>query len=272
MGTATESSSYTIAKPSARTYIGRNCTTGENTIYSTTGTSGLSTCDMVDNRVVDNSEDSSSIVQLSVGGTGFIVDKHIIATAAHCLYSKDSGFIDNIDVNIYADDGVTKLATFDAKEIHIPYQYKYRITNDVDDSDCYDYGLIYVEEDLSNYGIMGIGTISNEFLESKATLGLSGFPAEVNSTDVNCKIRYVSYGTSDQDTSSNYAKIYKIKLVASASGGDSGGPMFIEKEFLGKKYRTAVGIFTAGVDNNMYGTRITPTLVQFLRNSYVGTL
>ena len=36
---------------------------------------------LIDDRVPDK---DTSVVQLSIGGTGFIVDDHLIATAAHC--------------------------------------------------------------------------------------------------------------------------------------------------------------------------------------------
>ena len=73
----------------------------------------------IDDRARDT--ENTAVVRLSIGGTGFIVDDHTIATAAHCLYdTKTKSFVKNMTIQIYTDDNFeTPYVTIKPKSAHI---------------------------------------------------------------------------------------------------------------------------------------------------------
>ncbi len=84
-------------------------------------------------------------------GTGFIVDDHIIATAAHVFCSTNPNtFKRDLAIAIYNAEGTSVVDTVEIASIHFPLEYINDL-NDVDrDNDFdHDYALVHVEEDLS---------------------------------------------------------------------------------------------------------------------------
>lgn len=218
---------------------------------------------LIDDRVPDK---DTSVVQLSIGGTGFIVDDHLIATAAHCVYGVDNkSFIKDLKVNIYDENCTKILKTITPKEVHMPLYYSFK------GDKRYDYALLYVEEDLSKYGEFSLSMPMDSFMTSGATVTVSGFPAETASNpSASCKKRYKADGeivnieTNDQD--------YRIKYSTATSGGDSGGPVYTTQTFDGETYHTVVGIHSTSDGTFRCGTRITTTLLMFYyNNDYIGS-
>lgn len=232
--------------------------------------------------------DEIPVVELAVEGgsgygTGFIVDDHVIATAAHCVYSKGtSSFVSPIVVNIKNADSTKVLNTVTAKEVHVLSDY-IRLT-DSNEYSKYDYALIYVGEDvkLSNYGMFTLGVPSDEFMTSGSRVVASGFPGKVDGKD-NSGLRYNAAGdiVSIQDyeqylldiTGKHYVlRNHQIQYTAYVSEGDSGGPVYIKQTFDDVDYYTAIGITTSGVAPNFYGTRMTTNLLHFYyNNDYIGS-
>lgn len=224
---------------------------------SVTARSGL-----IDDRVPDT---EVSVVQLaSVNGTGFIVDNHIIATAAHCVYNCDNNkFVSNMRVDIYDENSATILKTVYPKEAHIPIRYK------TYESKQYDYALLYVEEDLSEYGMFSLGVPMDSFMTSGATVTVSGFPGKIDSLPgADAKHRYKADGeiVDIRDYNSNLWN-YQIQYTAFMSPGDSGGPVYTTQTFNGQTYHTVIGINTSGAPGIYFGTRITSTLLVFYYNN-----
>lgn len=210
---------------------------------------------LIDNRVPDT---DVSVVRLQAGGhisSGFIVDNHIIATAAHCVYNyKSKQYLPNMRVDIYDENCTTILKTVYPKEAHVALNF-------VNNKDFqYDYALLYVEEDLSEYGIFSLGVAMDDFMTSNSLVTISGFPGTFGTLK-----RYKGVGNI-VPISSELAD-HQIQCTAYSSPGDSGGPIYFEQVFNNETYRVVIGICTTYGGENFYGTRITSTLLVFYYNN-----
>lgn len=255
---------YIVPTDSARTYVKYNCSNGNQNTYTLQKPSSTATISGdYDDRQIDSSSNAQCIVYLTFNdsngdayrGSGFIVSNHIIATAAHVLYD-GVAFSTDLSVKVYNKEGTSVVAAYDASELHVPANY----VNDLNDN--YDYGLIYVEDDLSAYGNMSLGIVTNNFPNTSQAVNVSGFPGSVN--NVNTNSRY--YGTGNITSSTTNSKLY---YTAYASGGDSGGPVYIEYNLKGSTFRSAIGIHTlGGSDGSVHGgVRITQPILRFYNNN-----
>lgn len=215
-------------------------------------------------------QENTNVVQLNLGGatgSGFIVAPHVVATAAHCVYSSKGGFGRNITVNIYNKDGEVSsdnlVHTSKARYIHIPEQY-FKEPGNVN----YDYALIYVEDDLSDYGIWSMGVSVDDFMDTGKLLTTSGF------TDIN-KEKYARY-YSDGPVRA-YEKCYeedknldyRISAESASYEGKSGGVLYYKSSYDNRIVSSVVGVVTGSRKDNAYtwAVRITPTLLQFYKQN-----
>lgn len=191
--------------------------------------------------------------------TGFIIGNHTIATSGHGVYHpKDdvdtNGFTNNLAI-VYDDNNIAHNLTISS--IHIPenyYLYKdnneyfnYRYT--------YDYALVTVEEDLSQYGSMQLGVATDEFIQTGKDISVAGFPAGYRE-------RHSISGTIKPD--SNIEPDYRLRFDTSIRGGYSGGPIYYIED---DKSKTVIGILTHHVKNSSSGPRISSTLLHFYYNN-----
>ena len=197
--------------------------------------------------------------------TGFIIDDHIIATAAHCLYNKklDKGRKFN-KISVLNNFGSVALNATPV-EYHIPSSY---IKNE--NTDGYDYALVTVKEDLSSYPHFEIGVALDSVVG--ADVKISGFPAFVDGSCVNSSSNPVIYTGIGNIIGINDTQIL---TNVDASEGNSGGPVYIEENMkIGgneANYKTAVAIHIAGssLGNNItgpnIGVRFTTNHINFYR-------
>lgn len=274
-GTTFDYDSYTFPSYTSRDYVKYDCSTGNETNYTLSPPSSLTSigdqlrAGSIDDRILDSSANAQCIVYLSFQdssgdyyrGSGFIVSDHVIATCAHCLYDS-SGFFTNYKVKVYNVAGTSVVATYNASELHIPQNY-YNSPSAVGN---YDYGLIYVEENLSAYGTMALGATTDNFKYTAQTVSVSGFPATVNGS--NTTYRYYGTGT----ISNNYFSTgFRLGYTSYTSGGDSGGPVYIEYTLGNETFRSAIGIHTGSAGSMHIGTRISQPLLRFYySNSNLG--
>ena len=125
---------------------------------------------------------------------------------------------------------------------------------------------IYVENDLSSYGKVSLGTATDYFTSSGSNISISGYPAEVSENSVGDK-RYYSSGAVKSSSTS-----YRLDTYAYASGGNSGGPMYTQYTLNGETFRCAIGIRTnTDQDDNAIqfskGVRITTPILRFFKDN-----
>jgi V8-like Glu-specific endopeptidase len=213
--------------------------------------------------VADN--ENLNTLKLSIGdgsvGSGFIVGSHVIATAAHCVYNTDtSSYVSNITAYAYKADG--SCDSFVVKSAHVPVLY---IRSKSSVRDNYDYALLYVNEDLTDYGIWNIGYATEEAITNQNVVTTSGY---------NGGIRKYSTGnlTNDYYTNSDESHNYPYLRLHSTNyslGGKSGGPLYYEIE---GGVKSVIGVNTGGTETGgSWAVRMTPTLVKFYKqNVYIG--
>lgn len=208
-----------------------------------------------DNRVPD--PNNTAVVRLSVGGTGFIVGDHTIATAAHCVY-REGKFLDTTAQIVDGNGNVIKQLT--TKRTHILNDA--RLNNDNES----DYAMIEVEEDLSSYGAFSLGVMMDDFRNKSTniTMSVSGFPER---TGEEWGKRYVGKGRIMEVDDK------KICYDVDTSNGNSGGSLYREFTEYGETYKVAVGIHygyvgqTTNKPAHNVSVRITPSILQFYLNN-----
>lgn len=223
-----------------------------------------------DERVVDFTK--SGVVKIvhpdGLFATGFIIDDHTIATAAHCV--KKSSTKSQLISNIYVFDsnGNVEKNITDAVQIHAPVS-----------NQC-DYALITVSEDLSDYAIFNLGFMMENFADKNKAVSCTGFPGTLNGepydfkndeNNVNSPTKHTMYTSngivhrSDMDV--------EFFHTCDASAGDSGAPVYITSSFNNKVYYTVIGIHgNVGVDpddGEIYNVAaaITTDAIHFFKNN-----
>lgn len=287
---------YNLPSDESRAYRKYKKNTNSNTwnvSRYTLASTALNTASLLldeDDRQLDTnavSDDVRAIVSLkytgsdgvSAQGTGFIINDHVIATAAHCVLDyEDERIHSDLSITIFGNNGASMINMYHPTEVHVPFDYirsnLYASPNDRPICD-YDYALIYVSEDLSNYGKINMGLTTDYFNSTSTEIGVSGFPIQINGSPINPN-RY--YGTGNIIPVGNLSN-YNSKFLYSdvyTSSGDSGGPMYIQYTSNGSTFRSAIGVFSCVDDNNTpydpsddmsKAVRITKPVLKFYTNN-----
>lgn len=239
---------------------------------------GDSTNDVIgntDERVIDFTK--SGVVKIVVSndsgthyGTGFIVGPHAIATAAHVIDDNRYRRAASIK-HIYSfnADGTQRTNTITPLEIHKPSLFI--STNPVEE--YYDYALITVQEDLSNYPIFELG-VYDSMLDKDVAATITGFPGLIknNSTGENIRVNnaenlHTMYSGNGIVLSSNG---FKITHNIDTSNGNSGGPLYITERYKDKVKYVAFGIHNLGVesgDTYNHAVQINSDIIKFYKNN-----
>lgn len=187
-------------------------------------------------------------------GTGFIIGEHEIMTAAHIIYSKEDRFNDFVKIKVPNSDGSTENSIgINVISAHVPSEY---INNKFDE---YDYAILTVSEDLSQYGCYLLGMVTDSIMQKNVPIHSLGY--YINTL----KISHGTITESNNDLLCNF-NVYTYE-------GSSGGPFYVESSFgiqgttnedyQIKTYRTAISIVQGAASDHMFGTRITPVIMQF---------
>lgn len=216
-----------------------------------------------DDREVDFSK--SGIVKLvysnSSGisvGTGFVVDSHVIATAGHCAMNAMDSIL------LFNSDGTIALSATPV-ERHVPYELD--LSSNTNRKYYNDYGLITVEEDLTDYIQFNLGIALDQAIMNNQAVSVTGFPAEIQNETVNSATEHEMYtgsGTLVNSNSPVHCSIYRLKYNADTSGGNSGGPVYVTTTYGGKTYYTAIAIHTLSGNS---GVRMDRDVICFYLNN-----
>lgn len=272
---STDSSSFRVYKRYNATtgaYLGDYSLTTNFSTNSDSDSDSINTVIGDDDRVVDFTK--SGVVKLMTSnnyvGTGFVVDDHTIATAAHCVKGYKISAIRLFDT----DGNIEQTAT--PVETHIPQKY---IAN-AQDSVNYDYALITVSEDLSAYEMFDLGVSLDTAIDNNTAVSVTGFPKyinndyenEVNNYTINnmytgngvLKYRDDTTLVINSETKTFY-KDSALFYTTDSSGGNSGGPVYVTTSYYGEVYYTVIGIHNYGLGsiNLNSATRMTPELLRF---------
>lgn len=245
-----------------RTYYIYNAKSGaledEYTLYASDiddiiSNSSISQYSLVDGAENRTPEDGlNGVLQTSDAGTIFVIDDHTILTAAHCLFNKTStnalNAKPNLEFRYYSDhDTVDTSVNITPIEYHIPEKYT------EDRNANYDYALITVKEDLSEYINFNVGVLRDEVLSKNPNLKIyvTGFGSS-KTADINLK-RSTGVGTLTSVAD------YRIMYNTDTSDGNSGSPIYIDTN--GTK--TVIGIHTSAGNS---GIRFTTDILNFIYN------
>lgn len=258
--------------------------------------------EVVDERELDTNN-LKGVVKLVNGAdlsTGFIIDAHTIATAAHCVAYHGGKVQVSLDkILIIADDGSVVETITDISEVHVPILYGdndcdgYYKGNDQDKPyDSYDYALITVSQDLSEYACFNLGVMEDGMKGNSRDVYMTGFPRQVDidhdgiidedSDTVNGRYthkRYTCIGNVIPDV--NKYEQYSIDETrkffysnAISSAGNSGGPVYVKTTIGNQVYYTVIGINTShypeaadGEYMCAVGTRMTTEMLHFYKNN-----
>ncbi len=232
-----------------------------------------------DDRVVDFSKTGVVKIITEVNGvphfgTGFIVGSHTIATAAHVVSNSQpykSAIIK--DILSFNANGSEREDSITPLEIHVPSEFD--ITSSSDEVLSYDYALITVEEDLSNYPFFEFGIYDN-ILDRDVTASTTGFPGQIHNNitgedpRVNSGTDHIMYTGTDVVYSSDGGVInHRID----ASSGNSGGPIYITEMINGNAVNIVFGIHNLDDDPNYsitgynHAVQINSDMINFFKNN-----
>lgn len=209
---------------------------------------------------------NTAVVRLTSGGTGFIIGQNTIVTAAHCVYGNNGLYDFNIEI---VGDNNQVLDVITPHYVHIPKIYVDSATG----MNFHDYALIYVDEDLSDYGMFGMGICLDSYVNNHGNVTVSGFPGEYPPGYEGSEqgIRFKASGNIIESTSNGL----RLRYNADTAGGDSGGPVYVNESFVGTingysvsyDYNTVIAIHTQAGN---IGVRINFDIMYFCyQNSYL---
>lgn len=175
-------------------------------------------------------------------GSGYIIGPNVVATAGHCVWSGNSGWVEDIKLLTRVNDDNYN-QSFDIKEIICPTQYIKTCSGE------YDWAIIIVDGNIGeNNGWLGFGMSNNLVGKGVTVAGYTGaygdkygklYKKEGNIADVSRK---------------------KVFYNLSTISGQSGGPVF-DADYI------AWAVHTSGYGVSAYnsGTRIDAGLFSLLK-------
>lgn len=250
-----------------------------------------------DDRVLDYSK--KGVVKL-IGtndylGTGFIVDDHVIATAAHCVTtsSATAEIVDSILIQTLDSNNNIVSTYVTPVKIHVPYNWMEFLqnpnstfhTNNEYYHWSYDYALITVEQNLHSYKKCNLSIALDDFYPASndtnpsdnASVSVTGFPQYINGVLKNNKTThnlYTGTGVTLPYTNMNYQGENPYGRLmfydTDISSGNSGSPVYYTETYNSKVYFDVVAICTAQKGYANVGLRINEDMLKFyLSNSHI---
>ncbi|MEE7583066.1 MAG: trypsin-like serine protease [Oscillospiraceae bacterium] len=278
-GTISYKNTTNLPTQETRTYYKYNASTGaykgQYTLnpVSSISTTSASTCSIIDEDERWAEDGLQGVVSIKYesganNGTAFVVDSHTLVTAGHCVYNATSGkganskATSNLKFKVYNGSNENTSVSITPIEYQMCKTY-------VDGSDTqkknYDYAIITVKEDLSDYINFNLGVVRNELYTndsySKKLLFVTGFGCGTTMVGVNPELIGIK-STGDGflvSTPSSYRLYYDVDTI----NGDSGGPIYANV----KGKQTVIGIHTNGISKDgeyNKGIRLTTDILNLI--------
>lgn len=240
-------------------------------IYSSTSNKGMERVIIgSDDRYLAKGSENTGIVRLCLnsegdsGGTGFIVGEHEIAVAAHCVYNAGTySWKDLYCLNTYNENGEMTNTKLTPVEVHVPLRYK-RDPNVYDFR--FDYALITVKEDLSNYYQFDLGTSYNVNIANFANIPI--YTTGCSQTTLNGSINTLNHLYSSEGRVISDTNTAVLRYDADTIGGNSGGPVYtITMNVVNNKPSYSYTVLAIHDGGNNSGSLITKYHLQFYKSN-----
>ena len=209
----------------------------------------------------------AKIICGNIFGTGFVVGKHTIATAAHVvLDTKTNNAYSITDILLFDENGTDY--SFTPVEYHLPLLYWYETNY----THINDYALITVEEDLSDYMSFNLGMITDNAVTNNLPITTVGFPSHYLNSIINNGVDHQEMLSSGTLTAGYHYNLNNTAICHTADtyGGNSGGPIYTIESVNGKTYHTVIGINVAepkSYSTYNIGVRFTPHVLKFYKGN-----
>lgn len=206
-----------------------------------------------DDRYIDYSNSGVVRITSSIGqGSGFIVDDNLILTAAHVVYGAT-----NVSYTLFNANG-TPEATYSAASYHVPSNYI--SGSEVD----YDYALIVVNQDLSDYRVINLG-VARDKLKNNITSSVYLNYASKLGIYVTGYVSNTGY-TGIGNLANNYLTNTLVQYNTDTVPGESGSPVYVKTS---SGDMIAIGVHRGvGVANSYnQGKRINTDVIHFIYNN-----
>lgn len=218
-----------------------------------------------DGRVPENGLKGVVNVQNSSGyngGTAFVIGEHTLLTAAHVVYNTSNPKL-NLKFKIFTDYDTESNVQITPTAYHIPNLYV-----SGPDSWKYDYAIVTVKEDLSDYINFDLGVMRDGLSEGR-DLYVTGFGGNGLNADpdiVDKKSTGIGHLSDIYKSGSGYDHSYwdyAIFYDIDTTGGNSGSPVYVKNP---DGSNTVIAIHNYGSTAN-HGTRITTDILKFVYNN-----
>lgn len=243
------------------TYLKYTYATGQTTEYTLpsipeVALTNYSAMALSDDDPREDASLDSTLVRVIAGGytcTGFIIGDHEIMTAGHAV-NLDGKFLTPMCIRI-PDENASSNSYIEVTAIaaHMP---KLHLT-----TSGYDYAIITVEEDLSQYGKALLGMPTDSAINNHMNIHCLGY------TDAG--VLKISHGTINSKAEDHRGIICDVI----ARGGTSGGPLYIETDYGNadgtnmQTYKTVIGVISSASGIIASGPMISPRVLQFAYNN-----
>lgn len=227
-----------------------------------------------DDRVIDWTKSGTVKLMTSsnYAGTGFVVGSHTIATAAHCVYNYSSSKGKSLtEILLFDSNGNISLHATPV-EMHVPNIY-INLLSSTSGTNQYDYALITVEEDLSDYACYNLGSTMDSIFTNNQAISVTGFPQQINKGSTNVQNvndhtnHYMYTGTGSILNKHPFGNYEQLFYDVDVTEGKSGGPVYATESRNGNTYFTVLAINAAvGYEWNI-GTRINTDIIHFYKNN-----
>lgn len=273
-----------------RTYRKYNCSTGTESTAYTLSLSSLNAAPPIPQQLQTQVEQTRSFTIMDdtrfvrvfssggVIGTGFIVSEHIIATAAHVVFSKANNcfiFSSVKGLTFSGSNPNSNEHTLNAVSVHVPSAYYTCASNE---TFKYDYALIYVSDELDDnfdFGLplegmsTGFPTVSKGLVPIKYMINPNETPYTGNWVyPCYAEGTFAAFGAPKVDNSSEYEFAdYLLSTSCEHHSGQSGGATSVTTTGSSNTYETIIGIHHGARHSKSIEVRLTRPILQFYLNN-----